>query len=141
MHPAQTISFTRQLEDGSSLEISMSFRFTRTDNSHMQVAVVDANDNTPQPEAGFARTSAANTRLPKETDTQYLQRLTAMGQAEPRILSQWAKHLKTSQRKLVEEKRAGRIKYTRKRETRAGNAHLITVTEMIKTVERLGLAG
>ena len=139
MH-SQTISFTRQLEDGSQLEISMSLRFTRTAEGHMQVAVADARPDTS--EAGTEDTMAppAETRLPKETDSQYLQRLIAIGKAEPRILSQWAKHLKVSLRKLTEEKKAGRIAYVEKRETRAGNAHLITAEEMIKTVERLKAA-
>lgn len=136
MH-TETISFTRQLEDGSQLEISMSFRFTRTADGHMRVAVADGR---PRESEGCTEDTTplqTETRLPKETDSQYLQRLIEIGKAEPRILSRWAKHLKVSLRKLTEEKKAGRIVYVEKRETRAGNAHLITAEEMLKAVERL----
>lgn len=139
MH-TETISFTRQLEDGSQLEISMSFRFTRTADGHMRVAVADGRPRESKGSTEDTTPLQAETRLPKESDSQYLQRLITIGKAEPRILSQWAKHLKVSLRKLTEEKKAGRIEYEQKRETRAGNSHLITAKEMIRAVERLTAA-
>lgn len=140
MHQTQSFTIARQLDDDSILEISMSFRISRSTDGHLRVAAVDSAPVALDAGVAPAEAQTDGTRLSDETDAQYLQRLITMDRAEPRILSRWAKHLKVSLRRLNQEKKAGRIAYAVKGETRAGNAHLITVTEMIKTVERLSLA-
>ena len=47
MDPINTFSFTRQLEDGSMLEVSMSFRIACIPNGRVQVAVADVVADTP----------------------------------------------------------------------------------------------
>lgn len=137
MHPTSTFSFTRELEDGSLLEISMAFRFTRNSGGQLQVAVTDVAAEPRIDEVDDSDTIDRSKRLTKETDVQYLQRLISMGEAEPRILARWAKLLNVSLRALNKEKRSGRIKYVEKGHTRAGNAHLVTSAEVMKTLLRL----
>lgn len=138
MHPSNTFSFTHQLENGAMLEISMSFKVTRSADGHLQVAIGESVVETPIPVITPDPAPVSTKRSAKESDVQYLQRLIQMGEAEPRILPRWAKLIKNvSLRTLAAEKKAKRIDYVQKGETRAGNAHLISAAEMIKTLERL----
>jgi hypothetical protein len=132
-----TVTLTHALNDGTTVEISVSLRVTRSPDGHLEVVVADAESDAPTAAVSTQATATNKARRATETDAQYLQRLVELGEAEPRILSRWAKLLKTSYRKLVEEKKAGRINFVEKGHTRAGNAHLVSVEEMIKAVERL----
>lgn len=134
MHPTNTVTLTHALNDGTTLEISVSLRITCAPDGHLQVVVADAESGAP---AAHSKQVMSINRRTVETDAQFLQRLVETGEGEPRILSRWAKLLKTSYRKLVAEKKAGRIDFVEKRHTRAGNAHLVSAEEMIKAVERL----
>lgn len=138
MHPSNTFSFSHQLENGAKLEISLSFKVTRSADGHLQIAIGEPAAESPVAVITPEPAPVSGKRSAKETDVQYLQRLIQMGEAEPRILPRWAAMLTgVSRRKLMDEKKANRIEYVQKGETRAGNAHLITAKEMIKTLERL----
>lgn len=136
MNPVNTVTLTHALNDGTTLEISVSLRVACSPDGRLEVMTADAEIDAP-PAADFSKQAMTTSRRRMETDAQYLQRLVEMGEGEPRILSRWAKLLKTSYRKLVAEKKAGRIEFVEKRHTRAGNAHLVSAEEMIKAVERL----
>lgn len=137
MHPTNTFSFTRQLEDGTTMEVSLAFRFTRTPDGHMHLAMADAMALVPAEIVVPCEPQRTDMRLPTESDEKYLHRLITQGLAKPRKLSDWAKCLSVSLRKLTLEKKAGRIAYELKGETRAGNAHLVAADEIMKAIQRL----
>jgi hypothetical protein len=131
-----TFSFSRRLADGTIMQVAISFSPMGTVGTNsfiseeMQIVSPATLAATP------AATKASERRGPEETDAAYLNRL-SQEQAPPRMLSDWAKDLRVSLRSLTAEKKAGRIAFARRQETRGGNAHLVSPSEMLRTLNRL----
>ena len=137
MSSTDTITFSRPLADGLLLQIAVSFSVVSTNGTHMVTGMVNESAPPATPETPVEAPRLATKRHTGESDEVYLQRLIKRDLAPPRMLSDWADCLSVSLRKLTAEKKAGRLKWVERGETKGGNAHLISANDVLEAVMRL----